>query len=223
MISIRDLRSGILSIEDLGIAPGVTSVIGANGSGKTSLLKILAGISNPEAGTVLVDGIPPRDCEIGWLGGFPDRNLLFSRVTDEIASPLRFRRMPEGIIRKRVRDCMDMLGISALAERRVQELSGGEKVMVALGAALIAGPGLLILDECDSHLDISRAAEVERLIRASGIRYIMQSTQQMDAAARSDSLVFMENGRIAHAGTPEDVFGVLADTAFYPLSWKCRL
>ena len=222
MILIRDLRYGRLSIDSLGITPGVTSIIGANGSGKTSLLKILAGIASPDTGTVLIDGIPPRECEIGWLGEFPDRNLLFSRVIDEIASPLRFRRTPASLIRQRVLDCMDMLGISALAERKVQELSGGEKVMVALGAALIGGPGLLILDECDSHLDIGRSAEVERITRASAVRYVVQSTQQMDTAARSDRIAFMENGRITHAGTPEEVFAALAGTPFYPLSWKCR-
>ncbi|HUH78868.1 MAG TPA: ABC transporter ATP-binding protein [Methanoregula sp.] len=222
MISIQSLRHERLAVDTLEIAPGITTVIGANGSGKTTLLAILAGIILPEAGTVLVDGVPPRKSEIGWVGEFPDRNFIFSRVFDEIACPLRFRHVPAGTIPPRVQACMEVLGISPFANRMVQDLSGGEKVMVALGAALVANPDLLILDECDSQLDATRALEVERAIRISRVRYVVRSTQQMDAAARGDHLIFLERGGIAQAGTPAQVFGQLARTPFYPLSWRCR-
>ena len=94
MITIENLRYRTLSIEDLRIAPGITSVIGPNGSGKTTLLKLLAGIAVPDAGTILIDGMPPRNAEIGWVNEFPDRNILFGNAFEEIASPLRFRHLP---------------------------------------------------------------------------------------------------------------------------------
>ena len=222
MITIKNLRYRALAIEDLRIAPGITSVIGPNGSGKTSLLKLLAGIIVPDAGTVLVDGVPPRNAEIGWVNEFPDRNILFYSASEEIASPLRFRHLPCTVIEDRVRLCMEQVGIRHLENRPVQGLSGGEKVLIALAAALVFRPQVLVLDEYDSHLDANRAAEVARSIRKSATPCVIHCTQDMESAALADAVIFLEEGKIRHAGTPEDVFASLDGTAFCPLSWRCR-
>jgi energy-coupling factor transport system ATP-binding protein len=224
MIALESLRFRNLSIDTLTIHPGITSIIGPNGSGKTSFLKICAGITLPDRGTISIDDLPPRETEIGWVNEFPDQNILFARVIDEIASPLRFRRAEScRAIEEDVRACAESLGISPLLTRAVRELSGGEKVLVALGAALVQRPKVLVLDEYDSHLDASMAATVDRAIRASGALYIIRCTQQMDTARESDYLLFFEAGRVAHAGIPEEVFSSLKGTSYNPVLWECGL
>ncbi|PKL58295.1 MAG: ABC transporter [Methanomicrobiales archaeon HGW-Methanomicrobiales-5] len=222
MILIENLQYSILAIDTLAIATGVTAIIGANGSGKTTLLKLCAGISVPDTGTILIDGTDPRQTDIGWVNEFPDRNFLFDTVSDEIASTLRFRHCPQGEISQRVEEIQIQLGIARLSDRSVQELSGGEKVLVALAAAMIQNPRLLILDECDSHLDSRCMRTIDQIIRKSGIPFILRSTQDMETAADSDHLIVLENGRVRHSGTPETVFAELKGTPFYPMSWRCR-
>jgi energy-coupling factor transport system ATP-binding protein len=223
MITIEKLRYRTLTLENIRIAPGITSVIGPNGSGKTTLLKLLAGIAVPESGTILVDGVPPRNAEIGWVNEFPDRNILFGSAFEEIASPLRFRHSACTDIEDRVGRCMQSMGITNLGTRQMQELSGGEKVLVALAAALVFQPQVLVLDEYDSHLDAHRVGELADIIRKSRTPYIIHCTQDMETAASGDAVVFQKEGKIRYTGTPEDVFASLTGTAFYPLSWRCRV
>ena len=224
MIAIESLRFRNLAIDTLVIHPGITTIIGPNGSGKTSFLRICAGITLPDRGTVNIDDLPPRKTEIGWVNEFPDRNILFTRVIDEIASPLRFRRAEScSVIKEEVRECVESVGISPLLTRAVRELSGGEKVLVALAAALVQRPKVLVLDEYDSHLDASITARIDRAIRAYGARYVIRCTQKMDAALESDHLLFFNSGRVTHAGSPEEVFCSLKGTAYYPVLWGCGL
>lgn len=222
MITADKLRYSILAIEDLRIAPGITSVIGPNGSGKTTLLKLLAGIAVPESGTILIDGVLPRNAEIGWVNEFPDRNILFGNPFEEIASPLRFRHLSCTDIVERVDSIMESVGITHLRTRPMQELSGGEKVLVALAAALVFRPQVLVLDEYDAHLDAQRAGEITRIIRKSKTPYVIFCTQDIEAAAWGDAVIFLEEGNVSRTGTPEDVFASLAGTAFFPFSWRCR-
>ena len=223
MISLSGLRYRTLAVDSLEISPGITSVIGRNGSGKTTFVKICAGIAEPKSGTVLVDGRLPRETDTGYVNEFPDRNILFSTVKDELASTLRFRFTPCGETGHAVHECADRLGIGHLLDRRMRELSGGEKVLVAFAAAVIGRPHVLVLDECDSHLDAGRCGWLEGAIRASGAPYVIRCTQQMETAATGDHLLFLEKGRVLHAGTPGEVFSRLADTPFYPFSWRCTL
>jgi energy-coupling factor transport system ATP-binding protein len=219
MISIKFLRYRNLVIDALTINPGITTIIGANGSGKTTFLKLCAGIAMPESGTILIDDAPPRQTEIGWVNEYPDRNILFVTVFDEIASPLRFRRTSCGTIDSSVRACADVLSITPLLKREVRELSGGEKVLVSLAAALVHRPRVLVLDEYDSHLDARSSAKIEQIIRSSGVNYVIRCTQQIDTAMHSDHLLFFDSGRITLTGTPGHVFPFLKGTAYYPVLW----
>jgi energy-coupling factor transport system ATP-binding protein len=221
MITAEFLCYRKLAIDALAIKPGITTIIGANGSGKTTFLKLCAGIAMPDSGTLLIDDVPPRETETGWVNEFPDRNILFVKVFDEIASPLRFRRIPCDEIDSTVRASAGAVGITHLLKRALRELSGGEKVLVSLAAALVHHPKVLVLDEYDSHLDAHSLAKIEQGIRTSGANYVIRCTQQMDTAIHSDHLLFFDSGLITHAGTPDHVFPFLKGTAYYPLLWRC--
>jgi energy-coupling factor transport system ATP-binding protein len=103
----------------------------------------------------------------------------------------------------------------------MQDLSGGEKIIVAFAAACISRPRVLILDECDSHLDARRCTRFEKALCDAGATYVIRCTQQMETATQSDHLLYFEQGRVLHAGMPAEVFSRLCDTSFYPLSWRC--
>jgi energy-coupling factor transport system ATP-binding protein len=220
MITAELLCYRNLVINALTIKPGITTIIGPNGSGKTTFLKLCAGISIPDSGSLLIDDAPPRETEIGWVNEYPDRNILFVNVFDEIASPLRFRRTPCNEIDSEVRAGAEAVGITYLLKRAIRELSGGEKMLVSLAAALVHHPKVLVLDEYDSHLDARTMAKIEQGIRVSGAEYIIRCTQQMDTALHSDVLLFFDSGRITHAGPPEVVFPFLKGTAYYPVFWR---
>ena len=221
MITIDRLRYRTLAIDALGIRPGITTIIGANGSGKTTFLRLCTGIAVPDSGSIMIDGSLPRETEIGWVNEFPDRNILFVKVYDEIASPLRFGHTPCQVTDQLVRTCAESLGIAHLLDRPVRELSGGEKVLVALAAALVRRPKVLVLDECDSHLDANRSEQIDSLVRNAGANYVIRCTQQSDIAAQGDNVLFFDNGRLAGSGTPASVFASLAGTLWYPPSWMC--
>ena len=221
MITLDTLRYHSLTIDTLAIPQGITSVIGSNGSGKTTLLRMCAGIAIPTSGKILIDDISPRETDVGWVNEFPDKNILFSRVSDEIASVLRFRHTSCRDSDDAVKRVAGSVGIGHLLSRQMREISGGEKVLVSLAAALVHHPKVLVLDEYDSHLDAASSEHMEDVIRESGASYVLRCTQHMETAANSDYLIFLEHGMVKHAGTPEAVIPSLAGTPFYPLSWRC--
>jgi energy-coupling factor transport system ATP-binding protein len=152
---------------------------------------------------------------------YPDRNLLFVNVSDEIASPLRFRHDSCDSVYSAMKSCAETMGITHLLKRAVRELSGGEKILVSLAAALIHNPKVLVLDEYDSHLDTHFKEKNEQILRSSGAEYIIRCTQQVDTAIQSDHLLFFDSGRVIHDGPPDEVFPLLKGTSYYPLLWGC--
>jgi energy-coupling factor transporter ATP-binding protein EcfA2 len=222
MIVVRDLVFRTLCIPELIIPTGHTTLIGPNGSGKTTLLQVLAGVLKPEKGALQINGKRPGGCRIGFVNEYPDRNILFSRVSDEIASPLRFSRLPCSEISRNVELALERAGIVHLMHRPIHTLSGGEKTLVALLAATIHSPEVLILDEFDSHLDEWAVAAAEQVIRVSGAASVLRCTQDMEAALRSKTVVALFNGRVRASGNPVDVFSVLSGTCYVPFGWRVR-
>lgn len=222
MLVIDRLRFQRLNIPSLVIPPGWTVVIGPNGSGKTTLLRIIAGLALPAEGEILIEGMAPRETEVGWVHEFPDRNILFSRVSDEIASPLRFRGLECAETERRVGELAELAGIEDLLRRPTGNLSGGEKALISLVTALTLRPLLLVLDEFDSHLDPAALRRAGKIIGDAGCRYVIQCTQQMDLVTGAAYVVYLEEGSPMYQGTPAEVFSRLANTCFYPPAWRLR-
>lgn len=197
MIIIENLSHGILSIPYFEIPEGVTTVLGQNGAGKTTLLSLCAGVHLPVKGTVRIDDQCPRSLDIGWVSEFPDRNILFDDVFNEIAAPLRFRHDPIDHIEECTGEIADALQITHLLHRKTRSLSGGEKILVCLACALVTDPVLLVIDEADSHLDRETAWRVQEAIQSRAPRYTLQSSQYRDSASQSDQAVLLQNGQLS--------------------------
>ncbi len=220
MIVCSDLAFRSVAIPDLCIPSGHTCVIGPNGSGKSTLLSLFAGIETPEQGRICIDETTPRKTDVGWVGEFPEDNLIFRTVHDEIASALRFRHLPHEELEPRVEQALRDIDRVDLKNARCKELSGGEKALVALAAAIAVRPKVLVLDEIDSHLDRATAEHVQRILPSFSCAHILQSTQNMDTASHADHLIYLEEGKVRHFGSPEDIFSDLEDTQFYPTLWR---
>lgn len=221
MIEISAVSAGILSVPSCTIHPGISVITGPNGAGKTTFLKLLSGILPPVTGTVRIDGKKPSSCTIGWVGEYPDRNILFTRVHDELASPLRFTRVSCKEIDQKVRRYADDLGITHLLDRDMHCLSGGELILVAFATACIAGPDLLILDETDSHLDELFCNQLEDFIRRSGIRYIVFSTHRPERMAIADEMIRLVKGEITEQFSLLEQSGPsFPDNISNPWFWK---
>jgi ABC-type sugar transport system ATPase subunit len=208
---------GEFSLKDItmGIKEGEYFVIlGPSGTGKTQLLRVLAGLSKIDNGEIWIGGqrkdhLPPEQREIGFV--FQDQ-VLFPHMTvyDNVAFSLRLRRVKASETRSRVENIADVLGISGLLDRVPTGLSGGEKQRVALARAMVSKPKVLIMDEPYASLDRNLA---ERLI-LEGRRLhdrIKQTTihvthNQEEAIILADRLCLMESGRIRMIGTPDEVF-----------------
>ncbi len=223
MIVVRNLTFRRLSIPELTIPPGCVSLIGPNGSGKTTFLRVLSGLLKPSEGAVLIHDTPPWECRIGFVNEYPDKNVLFSRVSDELASALRFSHLPCEEITRKVDLTIERAGLSHLTDRRIHTLSGGEKVLVAVLSATIQSPEVLLLDEFDSHLDEHTVDAAEQVISSSGAGYVIRCTQNMDIASRSETLIALFNGRIRSIGAPYEVFSTLSGTCYVPFAWRSRV
>lgn len=222
MIIIRGVRHGILDIPSCAIPRGHTAVIGPNGSGKSTLLRLIAGVEEPQQGCITIGEKSPGESAVGWVHEVPGQNSLFTRVRDEITSPLRFRHLSCDEISSRVAEVAAQTGISPLMDRELATLSGGEQVLIALATAMISKPDILVLDEWDSHVDAPSSAMLQDQLNASSVRIVLQCTQNMDLAASADNVVLLKKGRVYSMGNPLEVFGKCTDSCYYPPSWRWR-
>jgi energy-coupling factor transport system ATP-binding protein len=220
MIDIRDLTFRNLWIPELTLQQGTIAVIGPNGSGKTTLLRLLAGLTVPDSGTISIDGRNPGAWPTGFVNEYPDRNALFTRVYDELAGPLRFRKHPCAAIPEMVHKAAANAGLAEFLDRPMETLSGGEKAMVAVQSAVIFHPHLIILDEFDSHLDPETLSAAERLLEDSGADYVIRCTQNMDLASRCNAVIALFQGTVRESGTAQRVFENLSESCYYPFSWR---
>lgn len=184
----------LLWIERLAAGEGeIVVLIGENGCGKTTLLKLLAGLLSPDAGIVRSNG--------GMVLMVHQRPYLFAEsVYGNVAWPLKIRRVPRREVRDRTMAALHKVGLQQLARRWAPSLSGGEKQRAAIARALVLEPQVLLLDEPTSNIDSASIATVEDVLRtlAAGGKTVVLSTHNLASAYRlADRIVPMEGGRLS--------------------------
>ncbi|OZD13136.1 ABC transporter ATP-binding protein [Rhodococcus sp. 06-156-3C] len=206
---------------DLDIKKGEYVVIlGPSGCGKSTLLRCLAGLETPTEGTITLQNktvydarrnidIKPNNREVGMV--FQSYALWpHMSIEDNVAYPLKMRKVPKVERAKRVAEVLEVLECSALAKRLPAELSGGQQQRVALARALVYEPSILLLDEPLSNLDallrVSLRTELLRLHRTLGFTALHITHDQDEALEMGDRVVLMREGRIEQMGAPEDVY-----------------
>ncbi|ROS04225.1 ABC transporter ATP-binding protein [Raoultella terrigena] len=199
----------------------VVSLLGPSGSGKTTLLRAVAGLEKPTSGritigkTAVYDGnprseIPAEERNLGLV--FQSYALWpHKTVFENVAYPLKLRRVASGEIAQRVQAVLDQLGLGHLGSRHPHQLSGGQQQRVAIGRALVYNPPVILLDEPLSNLDAKLREEarvfLRELIIKLGLSALMVTHDQNEAMAISDRILLLNNGVIEQQGTPQEMYG----------------
>jgi ABC-type Fe3+/spermidine/putrescine transport system ATPase subunit len=190
------------------------SLVGPSGCGKTTTLRMIAGFTTPDTGTVIINGttmnhVPARERKIGIV--FQDY-ALFPNLTvfENVAFGLRARGESSKLIKDRVAELLDLVQLYGLEARYPKEISGGQKQRVALARALAIQPNLLLLDEPLSALDakvrLNLRYELRRIQRETNTTAIYVTHDQEEAMSISDHVAVMNDGRIEQIGPPDIVY-----------------
>ena len=193
--------------------------VGPSGCGKSTLLALVAGLEAPTRGRILFDGrdvtgMPPGERDVAVVF---QSYALYPHMTvfENLAFPLRVRRLPAERIRAQVERVASVLGLAELLPRRPRTLSGGQRQRVALGRAMVRDPRVFLLDEPLSNLDaalrVEMRSELKRLHRSLPVTTIYVTHDQEEALALSDRLAVLQGGRIRQVGPPTEVFERPAD------------
>ena len=190
------------------------ALLGPSGCGKTSSLRMLAGLETISDGNILigerrVNDVASKDRDIAMV--FEDYALYpHLSVFDNIAFPLKIRRVPRADIQKRVAHAMALLGLQPLSGDNVQRLSGGAQQRVSIGRAIVRDPRVLLMDEPISHLDaahkVELRGELKRLQQSLGVSTIYVTHDQIEAMALADRLAVMNHGVLQQLGPPKTLY-----------------
>jgi ABC-type Fe3+/spermidine/putrescine transport system ATPase subunit len=187
------------------------SILGRSGCGKTTLLKIIAGLEKADSGEVLIKGedftnVPAHQRGIVYLYQEP---LLFPHLSvfENIAFGLRLRKVGESEVRKRVNDLLQELGLEGQGKKRTDQLSGGQRQRVAFGRALIIHPRLLLLDEPFGALDTetrrSMQGLLKRIVKEHQITTLFVTHDLKEALLMGDEVALMESGKLKKYVSPQ--------------------
>jgi iron(III) transport system ATP-binding protein len=199
---------------------GILSFLGPSGCGKTTLLRSIAGLEIPDAGTISIADkvqtsvdrgilVPPYSREIGFV--FQNYALWpHMTVFANIAFGLKLRKMPEAEIKRKVLTALELVGLQGREQRYPSQLSGGQQQRVALARSLALEPRLILLDEPLSNLDAKlreeMRVELRKLIKKVGISALYVTHDQEEAFTISDAVVVMETGKILQYATPDEIY-----------------
>jgi len=192
----------------------MVSLIGQSGCGKSTILRLIAGLLDADAGDVVIDGVsvaavPPHRRNVGLVF---QSYALFPHMTvaENVAFGLHMQRLPRPSIIERVAEALRMVELSGLDARYPRELSGGQQQRVALARAVVTQPKLLLLDEPLSNLDARLRdrlrLELRALQRRLGLTTLYVTHDQTEALGLSDRIAVMHAGRIIEQGDPEAVY-----------------
>lgn len=190
------------------------TLLGPSGSGKTTLLRMLGGFEYPTSGTLELHGadvgyLPPYKRNIGMVF---QKYALFPHLTvnENVAYPLRRRKVKPAEIERLVRETLSMVGLDGFGYRYPRQLSGGQQQRVALARAFIFHPELLLMDEplgaLDKKLRDRMQVEIRALQKRVGITTVYVTHDQIEAMTMSDRVVVMNQGQIEQIGTPQELY-----------------
>ena len=190
------------------------TILGSSGSGKTTLLKVIAGFEGNSDGSIHINGedIAYKKAHERNIGMLFQNYALFPHMTVEnnIAYPLKLRKVPKDEIKKRVADMIATVKLTGLEKRYPKQLSGGQQQRVALARAIVYNPPLLLLDEplgaLDMNLRHDMQFEIKRITKELGITTISVTHDQEEAFAMSDKICIMSEGRVQQFATTDEIY-----------------
>jgi sn-glycerol 3-phosphate transport system ATP-binding protein len=203
------------------LEPGTLNVLlGPSGCGKSTTLRLIAGLDHADTGKIWIDGrdvtqLPPARRKIAMVfqsyALFPHLNVM-----ENIVFGLRVRKTERGDRDRRLKRVSELLGLSALLDRKPGQLSGGQQQRVALGRALIAEAPVCLMDEPLSNLDAQlrqeMRLEIRNLQRQLGITMVYVTHDQVEAMSMADRVILLSGGRVEQNGAPVDLYETPANT-----------
>jgi multiple sugar transport system ATP-binding protein len=200
---------------DLEVVDGEFMVlVGASGCGKTTLLRLIAGLEEPTEGTILIDGKdvtekPPRQRDVAMV--FQSYALYpHMSVRQNLGYGLKVRRIPKQDARRRVEEVAELLGLSELLDRRPAQLSGGQRQRVAMGRAIVREPKAFLMDEPLSNLDaklrVGMRASLSELHARLGVTTVYVTHDQVEAMTLGQRVAVMRDGRILQIDRPQRLY-----------------
>jgi putative spermidine/putrescine transport system ATP-binding protein len=207
----------VAAVNDVSVTMGggtFFTLLGPSGSGKTTTLMMIAGFAHPSAGDILVDGVPVTGLapEKRDLGVVFQSYALFPHLTvaENIAFPLKVRRVGAAESRRRVGEMLDLVRLAGYENRRPSQLSGGEQQRVALARALVFQPRVLLMDEplgaLDRKLRTHMQLELRQLQRELDVTVVYVTHDQEEALTMSTTVAVMRGGRIEQVGRPAELY-----------------
>lgn len=198
-----------------GIEKGkLVALLGPSGSGKTTLLRMIAGLENPNSGDIFIDGKRVNDIPASKRGiGFVFQNYALFRymtVFDNVAFGLELQKMPKKQIKERVKELLELTGLSGMEKRYPNQLSGGQRQRVAFARALAPNPQVLLLDEPFAAIDAKVRTELrswlKEMVEKLGITSIFVTHDQDEAVEVADEIIITNHGIIEQMGTPVEIY-----------------
>ncbi len=198
-----------------GIEKGkLVALLGPSGSGKTTLLRMIAGLENPNSGDIFIDGKRVNDIPASKRGiGFVFQNYALFRymtVFDNVAFGLELQKMPKKQIKERVKELLELTGLSGMEKRYPNQLSGGQRQRVAFARALAPNPQVLLLDEPFAAIDAKVRTELrswlKEMVEKLGITSIFVTHDQDEAVEVADEIIITNHGTIEQRGTPVEIY-----------------
>ena len=189
-------------------------LVGPSGCGKSTTLRMVAGLEEISEGELYIDGnlmndVAPKDRDIAMV--FQSYALYpHMTVKENLAFPLKLKKMPQDEIDRKVNEAAEILGITEYLDRKPKALSGGQRQRVAIGRAIVREPKVLLMDEPLSNLDAKlrnqMRAEIIKLRKRINTTFIYVTHDQTEAMTLGDRIVIMKDGYIQQIGTPQEVF-----------------
>ncbi len=214
-LSLRHHGRAVLDSIDLTVLPGsLTALAGAHGSGKTALMRILAGVEHAQDGSVSLDGTPlgrvrPRTRNFGIIAQ-PDRLFPYLTLAENAALPLRGRGLSGAATLALARDALDFVQLEASCDTRTNEASLADRQRMLLARAAVCSPRLMLLDEpfpgTDELSRLSLIAALGRVHQLLGATIVFATRNLRDALPISDQIAVLRAGRLDQSGSPETVF-----------------